>query len=112
MLELKIAESSKISFRVWTNETGNKLYAAFDGVTFNDDAGYRSHFLTVIYNTCNDSDHPEQMCMEAQVTVWGTRAFNRSSISFYLYSVATITNIPSIVKELSTLAIIVTNDSK
>ena len=50
--------------------------------------------------------------MEGQVTVRGTRAFNGSSISFYLYSVDKVTSIPSVEKKLSSVTIIVTNDSK
>ena len=101
-----------MSFRLLTNESHYKLYAGFNGITFNNDAGYKSRFLTVTYNSCTDSNNPDEKCMEVQVTMKGTRAFNGSSISFYLYSVDKITSIPSVEKTLSTVAIMVTNDSK
>ena len=94
------------------NEHGYKLYAGFNGITFNSEAGYKSHFLNVVYNGCTDSDQPELECMEAQVTVRGKRVFSGSSISFYLYTVDAKTRFPVLEKELSTVTILVTSDIK
>ena len=112
VLEVTRGTTNKVTFRIWLNEPGYSLYAGFNGITFNSDAGYKSHFLSVVYNSCTDSDRPELDCMEAQVSIRGKRAFNGSSISFYLYTMDAITKLPRVEKELSTMTVLVTNDSK
>lgn len=94
------------------NEPGYNLYTGFNGITFNSDTGYKNNFLTVVYNSCTDSDNPDQICMESQVTVRGNPIVNGSSVFFSLGGMWNKTTKRfDVQKEVSSMAIIL-NDGK
>ena len=83
-LNVALGGTSKISYTVEMNETGYDLYAGLNTSVFNTE-GNKQNLLQVVYNSCTDSDRPEIICKEAQVTVRGQPRIKGSSISFYLY---------------------------
>lgn len=109
-LEIKSGSTNKTTLRLWTNEPGHKLFAAINGNTINHLEGHTSHFVTVVYNSCTDSDHPAVECLEAQVTLRGTKRMNGLPISFHLYDIDSNTGETALVKELSTVYVTVLDD--
>lgn len=91
---------------------GYKLYAGFKGHIFSTDEGHQSQHLSIVYNSCKDSDRPKSTCMEAQLTLRAARSFNGSYITFYLFSDDPVTNVPVLIKELSNVMVTVANESK
>ncbi len=51
--------------------------------------------VTVIYNSCTDSDRPTWRCMEAQITLWG-REHKFETISFSLYNRSTFVKVKTL----------------
>ena len=98
--------TSKISYRIWMNVTGYDLYAGLNETIFNTE-GDKQSLLQVIYNSCTDSDQPELMCKEAQVTVIGKPSMKGSSISFYLYGMFDeSTHIWGVQRKLATIVVV------
>ena len=111
-LQLRREGSAKITLRIRMNAPGYKLYAGLNETTFNSNDGYNSNFLAVVYNSCTDSDNPNQICLESQVTVKGYPIIDRSSIFFSLFGMWNSTTEQfDVQEEVSSIAIIL-NDGK
>ena len=75
---------TKVTYRVSTNETkiqSLKLEATLGESRIQNNG--RHDNVTVIYNDCTDSDTPDWLCKECQITFRGTQNFKNISLDLY-----------------------------
>lgn len=76
--------TSKLILRVLTEEKGLDLYLDFNGRLLENPKGFRNNFLTLVYNTCTNSDVPDLFCLEIQATIAGKPYLNGYYLTSYL----------------------------
>lgn len=86
--ELQVVEggNAQLTYKVFWNAQvkGYHLFVGYNGIIFTEGIEKEGLFA-VVYNGCTDSNHPQEVCMEAQTTVQGNSQLNSSLLSFHIY---------------------------